>query len=97
MATNILIFTCINWLKVPFFAVDRTLVDLPFLLPHAMITRETLWVDVKFFPLIPVGVWIGVRLNRYVSEKHFLRIVYATTFLAGLQLICNFDLAKLLR
>lgn len=97
MATNILVFTCINWLKMPFFAVDRTIVDLPFLLQHAMITRETLWVGLKFLPLIPLGVWVGLWLNRHVSEKYFLRIVYTTTFLAGLQLIFNFDLAKLLR
>ena len=62
-----------------------------------MITRETLWVGLKFLPLIPVGVWLGLWLNRHVSEKHFLRIIYTTTFLAGLQLIFNFDLAKLLR
>ncbi len=45
-------------------------------------------------PLIPVGVWAGIWLNRKVSEKLFLRLVYAFTFVTGLQLIFNFDLMR---
>ena len=44
-----------------------------------------------FLPLVPVGVWLGVWLNRRVSEKLFLKLVYAMTFLTGLQLIFNFN------
>jgi uncharacterized membrane protein YfcA len=44
-----------------------------------------------------VGVWLGVWMNRRCPEQAFLKVVYVTLFLAGLQLMFNFDLAKLLR
>lgn len=96
MGTSIFIFTWVNWIKMPFFCIDRTMIDLPMFAPHAIITRETLWMDLKFLPLVPIGVWLGVWLNRKFTEQGFLKIVYVLTFLTGLQLICNFDLAKLL-
>ena len=48
-------------------------------------------------PIIPLGVWIGVWLNRKFSERLFLRLVYAFTLVTGLQLIFNFNLARLLQ
>jgi len=48
-------------------------------------------------PLVPVGVWFGVRLNRKIPEKLFLRTVYFITFLAGLELVFDFNLARLFR
>ena len=97
VATTVLIFTCINWIKMPFFAVDRSMVDLPFVAPHAIITAHTLQQSVVFLPFIPVGVWLGVWLNRKISEKIFMRVVYTMTLLTGVQLIFNFNLAKWLR
>ncbi len=94
VGTTVLVFTWINWIKLPFFCLDRALLDWPVFAPQAMITRETLWMSLKFLPLVPVGVWLGVWLNRKVSEEGFLKIVYMLTFVTGLQLICNFDLAK---
>ena len=84
MGTTILVFTCINWLKMPFF------------LAQGIVTRETLLTGLAYLPLIPVGVWMGAWLNRRVSEKRFLQFVYLFTLLAGLQLIFNQDLARLL-
>lgn len=97
VATNILVFTWVNWLKMPFFVLDRSVIDLPFFARHSMINAETLWMSLKLFPLVPVGVWIGVWCNRRFSEKNFLRIVLAFLFLTGLQLIFNFDLSKVFR
>jgi len=94
VGTTVLVFAWINWIKLPFFCVDRALVDLPFLIPKAMVNRETLLAGLRYLPLIPIGVWIGVWLNRHVSERLFLRLVYLFTFLTGLQLIFNFNLAK---
>ena len=85
VGTTVLVFTCINWIKMPFFVAQ------------GMVTRETLLTGLYYFPLVPVGVWIGVRLNRLIPEKIFLRIVYSFTFLTGLQLMFNFNLAKWLR
>jgi len=80
----VLVFSWINWLKMPVFVAQ------------GIITRETLLAGLAYLPLIPVGVWAGVWLNRRFSERLFLRLVYALTFLAGLQLLLNFNLARLL-
>ncbi len=82
VGTTVLIFSWINWIKMPFF------------IANGMVTRETLLTGLAYLPLIPVGVWAGVWLNRKVSEKVFLRLVYAFTFVTALQLIFNFDLMR---
>ncbi|MBI5384343.1 MAG: sulfite exporter TauE/SafE family protein [Verrucomicrobia bacterium] len=94
VGTTVLVFTWINWIKLPFFCLDRTIVDLPIFSPHAMITSATLRMSLLFLPLVPVGVWLGVWLNRKFSETAFLRAVYVLTFLTGLQLVFNFDLGR---
>ena len=83
VGTTVLVFTWINWIKFPFFV------------HQGMITRESLLTGACYLPLIPLGVWAGVWLNRRFSERLFLRLVYIITFVTGLQLICNFDLARL--
>ncbi len=85
VGTSVLVFTWINWIKTPFFV------------QQGIITRETLLTGLCYFPLVPIGVWLGIWLNRKVSERLFLKSVYVITFLAGLQLIFNFNLARLFR
>ena len=85
VGTTVLVFTWINWIKLPFF------------LDQHIITRETLLTGLRYLPLIPLGVWLGIWLNRKVSERLFLRLVYSMTLLTGLQLIFNFNIAALLR
>lgn len=78
VGTTVLVFTWINWIKLPFF------------IHQGIITTETLRTGLYFFPLVPAGVWLGVWLNRKFSERLFLRTVYLLTFLTGLQLMFNF-------
>jgi uncharacterized membrane protein YfcA len=85
VGTTALVFTWINWIKLPFFVLQ------------GIITRETLLTGLYYLPIIPVGVWLGVWLNRKISEQLFLRLVYAMTLLTGLQLLLNVNFAKLLR
>jgi uncharacterized membrane protein YfcA len=85
VGTTVLVFTWINWIKVPFFVA------------YDVITRETLLTGLMYSPLIPLGVWLGVWMNRKMSEKFFLNAVYAITLVAGLQLVFGWDLAKLFR
>ena len=68
---------------------------MPFFISQGIITSETLLIGLKYFPLVPLGVWLGIWLYQKVSERLFLRLVYLVTFFAGLQLILNLDLAKL--
>lgn len=82
VGTMVLTFTCVNWIKFPFFVGS------------SIVNRRTLEMSLLFLPLIPLGVWLGVRLNRRFSEASFLGIIYLVTFLAGLQLIFDFDLGK---
>jgi uncharacterized membrane protein YfcA len=91
VATNALIFTWVNWLKMPFFCIDRSQVDWPVFAANSLITRETLLVSLLFLPLVAVGAWMGIWLNRRVSERTFLNIVYAFLFLTGLELIFQFE------
>jgi len=83
VGTMVMVFTWVNWIKVPFYV------------GFDLITPATLKTSLLFLPLIPVGVAIGVWLNRRFSENAFLWVIYGLTFLAGLQLILNVDLTRL--
>lgn len=97
VGTNVLVFFWINWIKMPFFIVDRTLVPLPLLAPEALITWATIKISLLYLPLVPLGVWLGVWLNRRIPEALFQKFVYGLTLLTGLQLIFNLDLVGWLR
>ena len=85
MGTTILVFTWINWIKMPFFAWK------------GIITRETLFTGLLYLALIPIGVRVGVWINRHFSEKSFTRWVYTLTLIAGLQLITGYNPVRSLR
>lgn len=91
VGTNVFIFTWINWIKLPFFAIDRSIVHLPVFTKKALITSQTLATSAAFFVLVPIGVWLGVWMNRRFSERGFVNFVYAALFLTGLQLIFQFE------
>jgi uncharacterized membrane protein YfcA len=82
VGTTVLVFTWINWIKLPFF------------IANGIITPETVRTGLVFLPLVPLGVWLGVWLNRKISERFFLKLIYAFICLTGLQLMFNWDLAR---
>ncbi len=94
VGTTVLVFTWINWIKVPFYCLDRQIIDWSWVPSEAIINRETLLASAAIVPAVPIGVWVGVWLNRKFSETGFLRVIYLLTFLAGLQLVFNFDIAR---
>jgi len=75
VATTVLVFAWINWIKVAFFV------------PMRIITSETLLASLMLLVFVPLGVWAGLWLNRLIPEKLFLKLVYLFTFLTGVQLI----------
>jgi len=75
VGTTVLVFTWINWVKLPFFVAND------------IINGHTLKVAALFFPLVPLGVWVGVWMNRKISDQHFPKVIYALTFLTGLHLV----------
>lgn len=95
VGTTVLVFTWINWIKLPFYCLDQHWVPLSWVPAEAIINRRTLLSSATFLPLVPAGVWLGVWLNRKFSEAGFLKAIYALVLLAGLQLVFNVDLAKL--
>lgn len=97
VGTNVLLFTWVNWVKMPFFCIDQSLVPLPCFAPHPLITPATLLISLKFFPLVPLGVWLGLWLNRRFSERAFTTAIHVILVLTGLHLIFNFDPARWLR
>lgn len=91
VATNVLIFTFVNWLKMPFFCIDRTQINLPVFAAGALITRHTLAASLTFLPLVPLGVWLGIWMNRRISERAFMKVVFGCLFVTGLELIFHFE------
>lgn len=85
VGTTVLTFTWINWIKMPFFA------------GRGIMTSETLWRSLMLLPLVPIGVWLGVWLNRRTSEAQFTQVIYACTFLTGLELMFHTQLVALFR
>jgi uncharacterized membrane protein YfcA len=75
MGTQVLLFTWINWIKLPFFAAT------------GIITRETVITGLWFLPVIPAGISLGVWMNRRLSETMFRKVAYTLLLLAGLYLI----------
>ena len=75
MGTQVLVFTWVNWIKLPFFAGT------------GIITRETVVTGLWFLPVIPLGIWLGLWMNRKMSEAMFLKVAYAVLFLSGIYLV----------
>ena len=77
VGTTVLIFAIINWMKLPFFVWK------------GLIHSHTLLMDLYFLPLIPIGVWLGVWMNRRIPSDKFTHIIYIIVLLTGIDLICG--------
>lgn len=56
-----------------------------------MTNTETLWAGLWLLPLVPIGTWLGVRLNRIMSETAFRWTILIIVALSGLQLVSGID------
>ena len=59
-------------------------------LPYAalgLIDLRNMATALVLMPLAPLGVWLGVRLTRYVSATWFYRLAYTGMFLTGAKLL----------
>lgn len=60
------------------------------ILPYALLgqlSRANLLTSLALAPIIPLGVWLGVGLNRRVNEATFFLAVQVLMLVTGLQLI----------
>ncbi len=74
-ATSVFFFAAINLAKLPFYlGID-------------LFTRATLTMSAMLLPLVPVGVWLGMRLLRRIPEKPFYLLATAALGLSGVKLL----------
>lgn len=75
VATSVYYFTFINLAKLPFY------------LGLGLFTRDNLITALFLSPLVPVGVWLGLRVLRHIPERPFYLFATAALGLSGLQLL----------
>ncbi|HXG28913.1 MAG TPA: sulfite exporter TauE/SafE family protein [Nevskiales bacterium] len=75
VATSVAYFAMINAAKLPFY------------LGLGLFTHQTLLLSALLAPLVPLGVWLGLRLLRHIPERPFYVGVTALLGLSGLKLI----------
>ena len=75
VATSVYFFTLINLAKLPFY------------LGMGIFTRETLMVSAILLPLVPIGVWCGLRVLAKIPERLFFMLATAALGLSGLKLL----------
>ncbi len=77
VATSVFFFTAINLAKLPFYlAID-------------LFTRDTLLMSAVLLPLVPLGVWLGLRLLDRIPERPFYLFATWALGLSGLKLMAD--------
>ena len=71
MGTSVIFFASVNFIKIVPYAI------LGMLAPSNLLTSAVLLL------LAPLGVYIGVWMNRNVSNELFYRIIYTAIFCVG--------------
>lgn len=80
VGTTVWFFTLVNAIKlVPYYFLD-------------VLNFSNMRTSLVLAPLVPIGVYLGIYLDKTISEKLFNRLVYALTFLTGLELVGVFKL-----
>jgi uncharacterized protein len=52
-----------------------------------LFTYENLLTSLALMPFAPVGIWLGLRFHRRISERWFYRVSYGFMLVAGIKLI----------
>jgi uncharacterized membrane protein YfcA len=75
VGTSVVFFAIVNYLK---------------LIPYGLLgqlSTNNLGLSLLFAPLAPLGIWLGLHLERRIPEKPFYRLSYAILFATGCKLI----------
>ena len=59
-------------------------------IPYAMLGLldvRNMATSVVLLPLVPLGVWMGIRIARRISQELFYRLLYVGMFLTGIKLL----------
>ena len=74
VGTVAMYFAAVNWMK---------------LVPYALLGQfntENLTTSLLLLPLAPFGVWLGLWMQRRVSDRAFYGVCYGLLFITGLKL-----------
>jgi uncharacterized membrane protein YfcA len=52
-----------------------------------LFSRDTLVMSAMLLPLVPVGVWLGMRLLKWIPERPFYLLATAALGLSGVKLL----------
>ncbi|MGB1310968.1 MAG: sulfite exporter TauE/SafE family protein [Leucothrix sp.] len=73
--TCVLVFTIINYLKlIPYFLLGQ-------------LNDDNLYTSLALLPLAFIGVFIGIKLHKRISEVLFYQLSYLFLFMTGLKLL----------
>ena len=67
--TNVVLFTFVNASKVPFYIY------------LGMLDKHLFLKSLMLLPIIPVGTYLGIWMNKAVNEEIFNGVIYVTLFL----------------
>lgn len=75
VATSVFFFAAINLAKLPFY------------IGLGLFSTETLLMSAMLLPLVPIGVWLGVRMLARIPERPFYFFAIAALGLSGVKLL----------
>jgi len=74
VGTTVIFFAVVNYAK---------------LVPYSQLglfTWDRFLLSLALAPLVPIGTWVGARLNNWISERAFRFVVYSLLFATGIKL-----------
>ncbi|HZP86951.1 MAG TPA: sulfite exporter TauE/SafE family protein [Burkholderiales bacterium] len=75
VGTCVVFFTIVNYTKlVPFYLLGQ-------------LSASNLGMSLLLSPLAPLGIWLGLRIERWIPERPFYAVSYAILFATGCKLI----------
>ena len=75
VGTTVVFFTIVNYVK---------------LIPYALLGQlngDNLLISLILAPLVPLGIWLGIKLHDRVNEKLFYNLAYFFLLIAGAKLL----------
>ncbi len=85
VGTTVWLFALMNALKLPpYYALG-------------LFPKENLTLSFALMPLVPLGVGLGVWMNKVTSDRLFNRLVYGILLVTGIQLVTGWSLVDLFR
>lgn len=75
VATSVYFFTVLNLAKLPFY------------LALGIFSRDTLLMSAMLMPLVPLGVWAGLRVLAWIPERLFFALATTALGLSGAKLL----------